>query len=389
MGTSHRQAPGQGPRRPGPRRASASSSPCPTATRSRSATAARPRSGTPPPLGLVRERALHLTYGEFSSKFAKATAGAPFLADPIVVEAEPGDAPGAGRRPGGRRDRLGAQRDLDRRDGPGRAARRRRRRARPDRRHLGRRRPAASTSRRPTSTTSPRRRASPPTAGSGSRCSARPRIERIGELDGVAAAGSRTSSRSQTALENSRQGPDLQHARARDAVPARRPARLDARRRRPRLRASRARRASSDHLYGWAEASAYATPFVADPAQALAGRRHDRLRRRASTPPRVAATLRANGIVDVEPYRKLGRNQLRDRHVPGDRPGRRRGAHRLHRLGRRARQTGGSVMTKVLVEEKIADSGVELLREQLRRRARPRLDARASCSSGSATSTGS
>ncbi len=42
---------------------------------------------------IVRERALHLTYGEFSAKFAKATAGAPFLADPIVVEAEPGDAP--------------------------------------------------------------------------------------------------------------------------------------------------------------------------------------------------------------------------------------------------------------------------------------------------------
>src|SRR5436190_9356266 len=42
---------------------------------------------------LVRERPLHLTYGEFSSKFAKATAGAPFLADPIVIEAEPGDAP--------------------------------------------------------------------------------------------------------------------------------------------------------------------------------------------------------------------------------------------------------------------------------------------------------
>ena len=42
---------------------------------------------------LVRERPLHLTYGEFSSKFAKATAGAPFLADPIVIESEPGDAP--------------------------------------------------------------------------------------------------------------------------------------------------------------------------------------------------------------------------------------------------------------------------------------------------------
>jgi phosphoserine aminotransferase len=42
---------------------------------------------------LVRERALHLAYGEFSQKFAKATAAAPFLAEPIVVEAEPGDAP--------------------------------------------------------------------------------------------------------------------------------------------------------------------------------------------------------------------------------------------------------------------------------------------------------
>src|SRR5436190_5405530 len=48
---------------------------------------------------LVRDRALHLTYGEFSSKFAKATAGAPFLADPIVIEAEPGDAPEPGADP--------------------------------------------------------------------------------------------------------------------------------------------------------------------------------------------------------------------------------------------------------------------------------------------------
>jgi phosphoserine aminotransferase len=44
-------------------------------------------------LGLVRERALHLSYGEFSNKFAKVTAAAPFLADPIVVDAAPGDAP--------------------------------------------------------------------------------------------------------------------------------------------------------------------------------------------------------------------------------------------------------------------------------------------------------
>ena len=43
--------------------------------------------------GLVRERALHLTYGEFSAKFAESTRGAPFLADPVVVKAEPGSAP--------------------------------------------------------------------------------------------------------------------------------------------------------------------------------------------------------------------------------------------------------------------------------------------------------
>ena len=43
--------------------------------------------------GLVRERALHLTYGEFSAKFAESTRGAPFLADPVVVKADPGSAP--------------------------------------------------------------------------------------------------------------------------------------------------------------------------------------------------------------------------------------------------------------------------------------------------------
>ncbi|MBA3905750.1 MAG: phosphoserine transaminase [Pseudonocardiales bacterium] len=43
--------------------------------------------------GLVRERALHLTYGEFSAKFAESTRGAPFLADPVVVKAAPGSAP--------------------------------------------------------------------------------------------------------------------------------------------------------------------------------------------------------------------------------------------------------------------------------------------------------
>ena len=41
----------------------------------------------------MRDRALHLTFGEFSRKFADVTRNAPFLGDPIVLQAEPGDAP--------------------------------------------------------------------------------------------------------------------------------------------------------------------------------------------------------------------------------------------------------------------------------------------------------
>ena len=42
---------------------------------------------------LVERRSQHLVFGEFSSKFAAVTAGAPFLAEPVVLEAEPGGAP--------------------------------------------------------------------------------------------------------------------------------------------------------------------------------------------------------------------------------------------------------------------------------------------------------
>src|SRR3989442_8308382 len=43
--------------------------------------------------GLIEERALHLSYGEFTQKFAAVSRAAPFLAEPEVVSAEPGDAP--------------------------------------------------------------------------------------------------------------------------------------------------------------------------------------------------------------------------------------------------------------------------------------------------------
>ena len=62
-------------------------------------------------------------------------------------------------------------------------------------------------------------------------------------------------------------------------------------------------------LYGWAEASAFATPFVAKPAERSHWSRPSTST--ASTPRRSRQALRANGIVDIEPYRKLGRNQLR------------------------------------------------------------------------------
>ncbi|QYF72499.1 phosphoserine transaminase [Cryobacterium sp. PAMC25264] len=67
---------------------------------------------------------------------------------------------------------------------------------------------------------------------------------------------------------------------------------------------------SSSVLYDWAATVDYATPFVADPShrsQVVATIDFDDAIDAAS----IAKVLRANGIVDTEPYRKLGRNQLR------------------------------------------------------------------------------
>ncbi|HWF55079.1 MAG TPA: phosphoserine transaminase, partial [Solirubrobacteraceae bacterium] len=77
--------------------------------------------------------------------------------------------------------------------------------------------------------------------------------------------------------------------------------------------------ASSQHLYAWADAHAHATPFVADPAKRslVVGTIDFDDEIDASA---IAATLRANGIVDVEPYRKLGRNQLRVAMFPATPP---------------------------------------------------------------------
>jgi phosphoserine aminotransferase len=76
---------------------------------------------------------------------------------------------------------------------------------------------------------------------------------------------------------------------------------------------------SSSHLYGWAEASPVATPFVADPSKrSLVIGTIDFVEEVDAAA--IAATLRSNGIVDVEPYRKLGRNQLRIAMFPATPP---------------------------------------------------------------------
>jgi phosphoserine aminotransferase len=69
-------------------------------------------------------------------------------------------------------------------------------------------------------------------------------------------------------------------------------------------------KAASQHIYDWADATSFATPFVSNPehrSQVVATIDFNEDIDAAA----VAKVLRANGIVDTEPYRKLGRNQLR------------------------------------------------------------------------------
>ena len=75
-------------------------------------------------------------------------------------------------------------------------------------------------------------------------------------------------------------------------------------------------RANADHVYGWAERSELASPFVSDPAKRSAVVATIDFSA-AIDAAAVAAALRTNGIVDTEPYRKLGRNQLRIGMFPG------------------------------------------------------------------------
>jgi len=257
---------------------------------------------------LVRERPLHLSFGEFSSKFAAVSASAPFLADPLVVEAEPGDAPDpvadptadvlawahnetstgvmvAAERPADAGDSLVLVDATSAAGGlpldPGEV----------DAYYFAPQKGFASDGGLWLALLSPAA------------------IARIEELEGADGRWQPASLSLRVALENSRKdqtyntpalatlllladqvewmlaggGLDWCVGRCRD---------------------------SSSRLYGWAERAEFAMPFVADPAKrslVVGTIDFDEAVDAAA----VAATLRANGIVDVEPYRKLGRNQLR------------------------------------------------------------------------------
>ena len=257
---------------------------------------------------LVRERALHLTYGEFSQKFAKTTAAAPFLGDPIVVEAEPGDAPAPTADPAAdvlawahNETSTGVAVPVVRPAGAGES--------------LVLIDATSGAGGLPVAVAAADAYYFAPQKAFGGdggiwlALLSPAAIARIEQLDGAADRWQPAFLSLQTALENSRKeqtyntpalatlllladqvewmlgngGLDWCVGRTAD---------------------------SSGRLYGWAEASEFATPFVADPAKRsqVVGTIDFA---DSVDAPALAAALRANGIVDVEPYRKLGRNQLR------------------------------------------------------------------------------
>ena len=259
--------------------------------------------------GLVRDRALHLTYGEFSAKFADSTRGAPFLADPVVISAEPGSAPAPQADPScdvlawahnetstGVAVPVAAAGRGDRRPAGG------------HRRDVRRRRTAAGPAAgrrlllRPAEGLRVRRRAVDRAAQPGRARSGSPSWPR-------ATAGSRRSCRWPPRWTT----PQKEQTYNTPAVATLflMAEQIDWMLGLGGLDACVARTAdSAARLYGWAEKSEYATPFVADPAHRsqVVGTIDlvDEVDAAA-----VAKILRANGIVDTEPYRKLGRNQLR------------------------------------------------------------------------------
>jgi phosphoserine aminotransferase len=258
---------------------------------------------------LVRERALHLSYGEFSSKFAKSTAGAPFLADPIVVEAEPGDAPAPVADPDAdvlawahNETSTGVMVPVERPDDAGEA--------------LVLIDATSGAGGLPVDVGQADayyfapQKAFAADGGLWLALLSPAAVERIEQLDGAGDGRWQPAFLSlAVALENSRKEQTYNTPALATLILLADQIEwlldgggLD-------FGVSRSR-ASSQSLYGWADGSEVATPFVGDPAKrslVVGTIDFDDSVDAAA----LAAALRVNGIVDTEPYRKLGRNQLR------------------------------------------------------------------------------
>ena len=340
LGTSHRQAPVQSLVGRRPRRAWPSCSRCPTATRSCSATAASTAFWDVAAFGLIRERSAAPGVRRVLAPSSPGAAGTRrSSASPTVIAGRAGHA-AAARSP---RTGVDVYAWPHNETSTGVMA--------PVRRVAGRRRrtrwcvstpppaPAGcrSTSRRPTSTTSRRRSASPSDGGLWlalmSPRGARARVEQIAASGRWIPAFLDLADRDRQLAGSTR--PTTPRRWRRCSCCAEQVDWLNGQRRAGlgRRAAPRTRRAGSTP---GPSKPPYATPFVTDPALRSPVVGDDRLRRRRSTPRAVAKVLRANGIVDTEPYRKLGRNQLRIAMFPAVDPDdveALTALHRLHRVG--------------------------------------------------------
>jgi phosphoserine aminotransferase len=258
--------------------------------------------------GLVRDRAQHLTFGEFSAKFASVTKGAPFLGEPTVITSAPGTRPEPRAEAGVDvyawahnetstgvmapvRRVEGADRDalvlIDATSGAGGLA--------------------VDVAESDVYYFAPQKSF----AADGGLWLALFSPAALARVDEVLGSGRWVPDffNLRTAIDNSRL--DQTYNTPALATLVMLQAQVEWLNAQGGLAWASARTAdSSGRLYAWAEASEYAVPFVTDPAnrsQVVATIDFADSVDAAA----IATVLRANGIVDVEPYRKLGRNQLR------------------------------------------------------------------------------
>jgi phosphoserine aminotransferase len=267
--------------------------------------------------GLVRERSAHLSFGEFSAKFAKVTAAAPFLADPVVVVGEPGTLPVPAAQPGvdvyawpHNETSTGVMAPVQRVPGADDDA-------------LVVVDATSGAGGLPVDITQADAYYFAPQksfASDGGLWVAVLSPRALARVEQIAASGRWVPDffSLPTAIDNSRK--DQTYNTPSVATLFLFAEQLDWINGNGGLDFAVSRTTdSSTRLYGWAEASDVATPFVTEPAarSLVVGTIDFDVSVDAAA---VAATLRSNGIVDTEPYRKLGRNQLRVAMFPAVEP---------------------------------------------------------------------